>query len=529
MQKHVWKILIITALVAIVGSLFPMAGFADSGNTYLVELEGSVDNMPTGTVYGQWQVAGVSVQVDALTFIGGRMGTPTVGAWVKVQGMPDGNGGIIAQRIKVDEMKPYAELKGHLDAQDANSLTVAGIRLVRDQNTIVMGNLVVGSWVKVYYTVQPDGSLLATQVRAPGFGYIPGNPGQPGTPTPTPTPPSTPMPGIFVEFRGVIESMPTGRVGTWVISGRNVQVTMYTWVDEHKGMAQVGAAVEVEGIMQADGSVLASKVEVERRTYGGPVTGGPIGTYTKFYGVIESLPNNGYIGTWVVSGRNVEVTAATFIEMEHGMPVVGARVEVKGYMQNNNSILADKIEVKSGGPGYPGGGDDDYPGQGQYIEFRGQVQSMPAGSLIGDWVISGRTVRTSVQTRFKQEHGPFQVGAWVKVKGYQQADGSINAIELETDNPSYSGGDDGYPGQGQYVEFYGQVQSMPAGLIGTWVISGRTVRTSAQTRFEQEHGPFQVGAWVEVKGYQQADGSINATKMETKGWDDEDDSISFDW
>ena len=70
---------------------------------------------------------------------------------------------------------------------------------------------------------------------------------------------------------------------------------------------------------------------------------------------------------------------------------------------------------------------------------------------------------------------------------------------------------------------------MPAGtLIGTWVISGRTVHTSAQTRFKQEHGPFQVGAWVEVKGYQQADGSINATKMETKGWDNGDDSISFD-
>ena len=78
------------------------------------------------------------------------------------------------------------------------------------------------------------------------------------------------------------------------------------------------------------------------------------------------------------------------------------------------------------------------------------------------------------------------------------------------------------------MEFYGQIQSMPAnGYIGDWVISGRTVRVTPQTRLKQEDGPFQVGAWVEVKGYEQNDGSIEATKIETKYRGHGDDGIGF--
>ncbi len=427
MKQHMWKFLVILGLVAFVGGLALMTSLPSAADTYPVELEGTIESMPTDTLYGQWQVAGVPVHVDTGTFVGGRMGTPSVGAWVKVQGAPDGNGGIAASRVKVDEMKAFAELEGRLEALEATSLTVAGIQFTRDANTFIVGTPVVGAHVKVFYTPQQDGSLLAAQVRAANLQYVP------GTPPGAPTPPSTPTPGIFVKFHGIIESMPTGRVGIWNISGRNVEVTAYTVVDEHKGIAQVGAPIEVKGIVQPDGTILASEIEVERYARGGSGSGGQVGPYIKFYGVIESLPNNGYVGTWVVSGRNVEVTMATFIEMEDGVPAVGVRVEVKGYVQSDNSILADKIEIEgSEGPGDPSDGDDDHPGQGTLIKFYGQVQSMPANGLIGTWSISGRTVHTSAQTRFKQEHGPFQVGAWVEVKGYRQPDGSINATEMET-------------------------------------------------------------------------------------------------
>ncbi len=64
------------------------------------------------------------------------------------------------------------------------------------------------------------------------------------------------------------------------------------------------------------------------------------------------------------------------------------------------------------------------------------------------------------------------------------------------------------------IEFYGTVQFIPPGLIGTWIIDGRPVYTTQSTRFEQEHGFFAVGVRVEVKGYLQGEGAIWAEKIE---------------
>ena len=149
---------------------------------------------------------------------------------------------------------------------------------------------------------------------------------------------------------------------------------------------------------------------------------------------------------------------------------------------------------------------------GQYTKFYGQIESMPAG-LIGDWVISGRVVRTTAATRFKQEYGAFQVGAWVEVEGYAQADGSINATKIET--KSRSGSDDG-DHSGQEVKFYGTVTSIPASYYGTWTIGQYQVQVTPATKIKQEHGPVQVGSYVKVEAIRQADGSLWAKEIESK-------------
>ena len=66
------------------------------------------------------------------------------------------------------------------------------------------------------------------------------------------------------ELDGVIEALPeSGKVGTWQVSGKMVQVTEMTAIDEAMGLIGVGIAVEVEGEAQPDGSILASEIEVE--------------------------------------------------------------------------------------------------------------------------------------------------------------------------------------------------------------------------------------------------------------------------
>jgi hypothetical protein len=48
------------------------------------------------------------------------------------------------------------------------------------------------------------------------------------------------------DFYGIIENRPDGKVGTWVIGGRSVEVTKNTDLDEDNGPLKVGSCAEVE-------------------------------------------------------------------------------------------------------------------------------------------------------------------------------------------------------------------------------------------------------------------------------------------
>ena len=48
------------------------------------------------------------------------------------------------------------------------------------------------------------------------------------------------------DFYGIIENRPDGKVGTWVIGGRSVEVTKRTDLDEDNGPLKVGSCAEVE-------------------------------------------------------------------------------------------------------------------------------------------------------------------------------------------------------------------------------------------------------------------------------------------
>jgi hypothetical protein len=48
------------------------------------------------------------------------------------------------------------------------------------------------------------------------------------------------------EFYGTLEKRPEGKVGTWIIGGREVAVTEKTKLEEDDGPLVVGACVEVE-------------------------------------------------------------------------------------------------------------------------------------------------------------------------------------------------------------------------------------------------------------------------------------------
>ncbi|MDU9048425.1 MAG: DUF5666 domain-containing protein [Candidatus Electrothrix sp. Rat3] len=51
------------------------------------------------------------------------------------------------------------------------------------------------------------------------------------------------------------------------------------------------------------------------------------------------------------------------------------------------------------------------------------------------------------------------------------------------------------------IKIYGIIDSLPrSGLIGRWVVGGREVEVTDRTEIEEEHGPAEVGRYVEVEG-----------------------------
>ena len=67
------------------------------------------------------------------------------------------------------------------------------------------------------------------------------------------------------------------------------------------------------------------------------------------------------------------------------------------------------------------------------IKLEGVIQQLPAGRLLGIWMVSQRAVIVTEATELEEEDGPFRVGAKVDVKGFAQPDGSIMATNIETD------------------------------------------------------------------------------------------------
>jgi hypothetical protein len=322
-----------------------------------------------------------------------------------------------------------------------------------------------------------------------------------------------------VQFVGQVQSLPpAGLVGDWTVVGRfgdlqiapvtvTVHVSTTTIIEQNYGQVRVGAFVKVIGMPRADKSINARKIEVLPN----PSNVIPV----KFFGVIEQLPPSGLVGDWkvrvgpgepissthAVAGGflvTVHVSTTTTINQNNGQVRVGAFVKVEGWVLPDRTVNARYIEVMT-----------PHVTPGQPVEFFGKIEQLPASGLIGDWMVTGRTVHVSAQTRIINPDKA-KVGAFVHVKGVALADGTVNATHIEVRN-------DAPPPIVRYIKFYGIIQSLPAaGLIGDWTINGLTVHVTNTTVIDQSQGAPAVGKPVEVKGILNSDGTVNALKIEIK-------------
>jgi uncharacterized protein YdeI (BOF family) len=65
----------------------------------------------------------------------------------------------------------------------------------------------------------------------------------------------------------------------------------------------------------------------------------------KFYGVVQTMPEQGYVGQWNIDGKTVNVTKDTKIKEKHGKLAVGAYVEVEG-VTFEGKFIASEVETE---------------------------------------------------------------------------------------------------------------------------------------------------------------------------------------
>jgi hypothetical protein len=347
----------LVTILALMISIFP-ASRAMAGNDDMRQMSsgefkftGTVEQMPEGGPIGQWRIAQRTVHVSGSTYIEESDGRLSVGALVKVEGFLRGDGSIDAKEMEVersgqgggngggngndDNSRPGTEFKGTIEsfpnsAGFIGEWRVGGRAVNVTSSTRIEtehGPVAVGAFVEVKGSLNPDGSMNATKIETKS--NVNGGDGRD-------------------ELKGVIGSLPSsGLVGDWTVAGRTVRVTSSTSINQEHGAAVVGAFVEVHGAMRSDGSIDATRIEVNpggsNDNGGGSGSGGG---NANFKGRIESLPASGFVGEWTIGGRTVHVLTSTRLKTEHGPLALGVRVKVKGIRMADGSIVATRIQVK---------------------------------------------------------------------------------------------------------------------------------------------------------------------------------------
>lgn len=478
-------------LAALLFGLMPKTSAAMfDGNDNRPLLVGAIVTLPsTQNFVGDWVVFRTKVKVTDTTKLDQTRAKIAVGALVEVKGTKQNDGSIVASEItvklaappgipitfsgKIEELPSTANRVGDWKVNGKTVHVSASTKLIEEK-----GKIAVGVFVEVDGMFQIDGSINASEIEVKPDGVT----------------------GIPVKFTGKVEKLPStnGRVGEWVISGRKVSVTAQTQLKATNGDFMIGSTVDVEGVIQTDGSIVATKLE----TKAAPM---PPTIFVYFVGTVETLPGTTtFIGDWKISGRTVKVTDKTELKQERGKIVVGALVEVSGTL-TDNIVTASKIAVR----------DDNLP---DAIRFSGIVASLPPSNgivpgFIGDWKVGERTVHVTVQTKVDESKAKVTVGALVEVVGTQRDDRSIDATTITVK--------DNVPGgPASYVRFFGTLTKLPDasiqvgnGRAGDWIVGGKIVHVEPKTRINEEHGRAVVGAYLEVEGNQRADGSVDPVEI----------------
>lgn len=274
----------------------------DGGNE--VEFAGTIQAI-TGSV---WTVNGITFTVDITTQIRPSATLAIVGAFVGVEAVRLPDTTLLAREIvvlpaPVGDRQKRVEFRGVIQSFSASVWMVAGRTVNISPTTQIEGTPVVGAMAEVEAVVKPDGSLWALKIQVE----------------------QAEVEKERVEFKGVISAF---NATQWVVGGRTVLISTTTQIS---GTPQIGLIAEVQAL-KVGTTLTALKIRVLT----------PKPKAVAIDGKITSISGN----TWVINGKTVTIVANTQIDQSRGPVKVGAKVQVKGVLQADGSILAQRVRVQ---------------------------------------------------------------------------------------------------------------------------------------------------------------------------------------
>jgi len=177
-----------------------------------------------------------------------------------------------------------------------------------------------------------------------------------------------------------------------------------------------GAVVEVKGSRQANGTVLATRVDLKEAENENEVE--VTGTVAGRTGACPAL-------TFSIGSMTFMTNAATLFRDPCTAVVNGAVVEVKGTRQANGTVLVTRVDLE----------DEDEPENGNEVEVTGTIAGKTGGCPAVTFSIGSTTFRTDAATLFRDTTcAALANGARVEVKGVMQATGPVLATRIQTED-----------------------------------------------------------------------------------------------
>ncbi|NIR50888.1 T9SS type A sorting domain-containing protein [candidate division KSB1 bacterium] len=381
-------------------------------------------------------------------------------------------------KIRDDDDETEVEIKGEIRVVGPNFIVVQLTTVFIDTNTsivdeqdqaIAFADLKVGQTVEIKAVRKVGAMLVARQIKV------------------------LVRADDEVEVKGTIESLGED---TLVVLGKTFKVDANTEIvdddDNPISFAElsVGVFVEVRAVVQADGSLLATRIKIEDEDEG----------EIEIEGIITDIGDT----TLTVRGTVVIVTESTVIVDEDEQTVafgdlkVGQRVEIRGVRNPDDTVTATRIELK-----------DRFIGRDK-IEITGPVLDIDVDHL----TVAAFTFKVDENTTILDEKdesialSDIKLGFIVKVRAEVQTDRTLLATRIKIKQRPFD-----------RLEIVGPIRSIGENSL---VVGGLIFFVSTDTEIlDEENTPInfsdlEVGLLVKVRAEVQADRTLLATRIKIK-------------